>query len=82
MKLIMLMVVCVFMLSVVGCGKTVAQLREDGGAIVDNGGSLIKKIFDAAVEVYNIGKKVVEDSKDNVSAVKGAVVGPATPAKP
>lgn len=70
----------VTVLSLTGCGKTVAQLREDGGAIVDNGGSLIKKALDAAVAVYEIGKKVLEDGKDNVNAVKH-VVGSADPAK-
>ena len=64
----------VAVLSLTSCGKTITELRADGGAIVDNGGSIIKKAMDAAVAVYDIVKKVVEDSKDNVNAVKAVVV--------
>ena len=84
MKAGMLILASVLMVGgMVGCGKTVSEIRADGGAIVDNGGSLIKKVMDAGVAVYDIVKKVVEDSKDNVVTVKDIVTGaPAeTPAK-
>jgi hypothetical protein len=65
-----------------GCGKTVTELRANGEAIVDNGGSLIKKVLDGAVAVYDVVKKVVEDTKDNVVTVKEVVTGTeAIPAK-
>lgn len=83
MKAGMLILASVLMVGgLVGCGKTVTELRANGESIVDNGGSLIKKVMDAGVAVYDIVKKVVEDSKDNVVTVKEAVVGPSeTPAK-
>jgi len=71
----LLLVAC---LSLASCGKTITELRTDGGALVDNGGSLIKKVLDAGVAVYDLGKKLVEDGKDNVNAVKN-VVAPAEP---
>lgn len=74
-----------------GCGKTLAELRTNGDAIVDNGttfvnqavnvgSSIVKKIIGAGVAVYDIGKKVVEDTKDNAVTVKDTVVG-TTPTK-
>ena len=77
----MIVLSVVLMGGMVGCGKTVTELRANGEAIVDNGGSLIKKIMDAAVAVYDIVKKVLEDGKDNVNIVKDIVVGPAEPIK-
>ena len=73
-------ILLVAVLSLTGCGKTITELRADGGAIVDNGSSLIKKVLDAGVAVYDIVKKVMEDSKDNVNAVK-EVVSPTVPNK-
>lgn len=76
MKVMLTMMISVMLMGgMVGCGKTVNQLRADGEAIVDNGGSFIKKIFDAGVAVYQIVKSVVEDSKDNVQTIKEAVTG-------
>ena len=77
----MIVLSVVLMGGMVGCGKTVTELRANGEAIVDNGGSLIKKIMDAGVAVYDIVKKVLEDGKDNVNIVKDIVVGPAEPIK-
>lgn len=65
----------------IGCKGTVGELRADGGAVVDNGASLVKKIMDAGVAVYDIVKKVLEDGRDNVVAVKDIITGPAEPAK-
>lgn len=59
--------------SLSACGKTVMELRADGGAIVDNGSSLLKKIMDAGVAVYDLVKKVVDDGKDNVTVIKQVV---------
>jgi hypothetical protein len=68
-------------LSLTGCPRFIGELRADGGALVDNGGSIIKKVLDAGVAVYDLGKKLVDDTKDNVNAVKD-VVSPPVPAKP
>lgn len=82
MKAGMIVLMSVLMVGgMVGCGKTVTELRANGEAIVDNGGSIIKKAMDAGVAVYDIVKKVIEDTKDNVVTVKEVVVGPVTPAK-
>jgi hypothetical protein len=75
MKSGMVVLVGVLMLATVGCGKTISELRTDGDVIVDNGGTFLKKVFDAGVAVYDIVKKVVEDTKDNVITVKETVVG-------
>ena len=79
-----------------GCGKTLAELRTNGDAVVDNAtgfasqtlttvGTIVKKIIGVGFAVYDIGKKMVEDSKDNGSAVVNIVTGasetPATPTK-
>lgn len=70
-----MLLVAVLMFVTVGCGKTISELRTDGGVIVDNGSSFMKKVMDAGVAVYDIVKKVVEDTKDNVITVKETVVG-------
>jgi hypothetical protein len=77
---VLILPVLVFGFTVTGCGKTISELRADGGAIVDNGGSIIKKVLDAGVAVYDLGKKLIEDSQDNVHAVKD-VVAPTEPTK-
>lgn len=80
--------------SVSACGKTLGELRTDGDAIVDNGtaaagqllttvGTIIKKAIGAGFAIYDIGKKVVEDSKDNVGTAVNVVTGAdQTPAAP
>ena len=75
MKVIHVMVAMVLLVGSVGCGKTLGELRADGGAIADNGASIAKKVFDAGIAVYDIVKKVVEDVKDNAVTVKDTVTG-------
>lgn len=77
-----------------GCGKTLTELRTNGDAVVDNGASFVnqtiqvgagfvKKLLGVGFAVYDIGKKVVEDSKDNVGTVVNTVIGASeTPAQP
>lgn len=75
----------------VGCGKTLTELRTDGDAVVDNAtgfasqtlstvGTIVKKIISTGFAVYDIGKKMVDDTTDNVGIVTGGVVG-TTPQK-
>ena len=70
----------------VGCGKTLTELRTNGDAVVDNAtgaasgilstvGMIVKKLIGVGFAVYDIGKKVVEDTTDNVGTVTGGVVG-------
>jgi hypothetical protein len=81
--------------SLAGCGKTLGELRTNGDAIVDNGekfvnetvstvGTIVKKLLGVGIAVYDIGKKMVEDVKDNGSTVINTVTGadntPAAPA--
>lgn len=73
----------VLMTGLTGCGKTLGELRADKDAIVDNGGSMVKKALDAVLAIYDIGKKAVEDTKDNFVVVKDTVTGaPATAPAP
>lgn len=77
-----------------GCGKTLTELRTDGDAVVDTGvktgvsvltavGEVVKKLVGVGFAVYDIGKKIVEDSKDNVGTVVNTVTGASeTPAAP
>jgi len=73
----------------VGCGKTLTELRTNGDAVVDNStalvsevvreaGTIVKKLLAVGFAVYDIGKKVVEDTKDNVVTVKDTVTGAST----
>ena len=69
-----------------GCGKTLTELRTNGDAVVDNttglvsqtlstAGAIAKKVIGVGFAAYDIGKKVVEDSKDNVGTVVNTVTG-------
>lgn len=84
LSMIIMSVVLVVGLS--GCGKTLSELRSDGDAIIDNGagaaqgiigtvGEIAKRVIAAGFAVYDIGKKVVEDSKDNVGTAVNVVTG-------
>jgi hypothetical protein len=75
----------------VGCGKTLAELRTNGDAVVDNAtgaasgilstvGTIAKKVIGAGFAIYDIGKKIYDDTTDNVGTVTGGVVG-TTPTK-
>jgi hypothetical protein len=86
MKVIHGMMAMMLLVMSVGCGKTVSELRTNGDAMVDNGAtfvsqvinvgaSIAKKVIGAGIAVYDIGKKVVEDTKDNVVTVKDTVTG-------
>jgi len=71
---VLILPVLVFGFTLTGCGKTKGELRADGYAVVDNGGSIFKKAIDTVVAVYDIVEKVIEDTKDNVNAVKDVVL--------
>jgi hypothetical protein len=88
-KLSMVVLAVVLMGGISGCGKTVAELRASTDSIVDNGeqaivtgvgiaSGLIKKAVSLVSAVYEVGKKAVEDSKDNVNTVVNAVSPTAT----
>lgn len=81
----------VLMGGMVGCGKTLVELRNDGDAIVDNAvnsgggvlstvGVIVKKVIGVGFAIYDLGKKMVEDTTDNVGTVTGGLVG-TTPQK-
>ena len=91
-KVVSLMCMMMFVVSMVGCGKTLMELRTNGDAVVDNGtafvnqtvgtvGTIVKKLIGVGFAVYDIGKKMIEDGKDNIGTVTGGVVGtvPETP---
>lgn len=70
----------------VGCGKTLTELRTNGDAVVDNAtgfasktletvGTIAKKLIGVGFAVYDIGKKMVEDTKDNAGTVTGGAIG-------
>ena len=74
----------------VGCGKTLTELRTNGDAVVDNAtgfvsqtlntvGAVVKKLIGVGFAVYDMGKKVVDDTKDNVGMVTGASETPKVP---
>jgi hypothetical protein len=86
MKITHVMMAMMLLVMSVGCGKTLAELRTNGDAIVDNGATfvnqavnvgagIVKKAIGAGVAVYDIGKKVVEDVKDNTGTVVNVVTG-------
>lgn len=90
----MIVLSVVLMGSVAGCSKTLTELRANGDAIVDTGvntsvsilttvGEVVKKVVGVGVAVYDMGKKIVEDSKDNIGTVVNTVTGASeTPASP
>ena len=90
----MIVLSVVLVSSLVGCTKTLTELRTDGDAVVDTGvntgvgilttvGEIVKKLVGVGFAVYDLGKKVVEDSKDNVGTVVNTVTGASeTPAAP
>lgn len=72
--------------SLVGCGKTLAELRTNGDAVVDNAtgfagqtlstvGTIVKKLLGVGFAVYDIGKKMFDDTTDNVGTVTGGAIG-------
>lgn len=82
MKVTHVMMAMMLLVGTVACGKTVSELRANGETVVDNGSSLLKKVVGAGVAVYDIVKKVIEDTKDNVVTIKDTVTGTeAIPAK-
>ena len=92
MKVLSMMVLSAVLVGgMVGCGKTLTELRTNGDAVVDNAtgaasgilgtvGVIVKKLIGVGFAVYDIGKKAVEDTTDNVGTVTGGVVG-TTPTK-
>jgi hypothetical protein len=90
MKVLLTMVLLVVLMGgLVGCSKTLAELRTNGDAVVDNAtgvagqtlntvGVIVKKLIGVGFAVYDMGKKVVEDTKDNVVTVKDVVTGAST----
>ena len=92
--LTMILMSVVLTVGLVGCSKTLTELRANGDAIVDNGttfatstletvATVVKKILGVSIAVYDMGKKIVEDSKDNVGTVVNTVTGASeTPAAP
>jgi len=90
MKAGMIVLVSVLMVGgMVGCGKTLTELRTNGDAVVDNGtnfvnqtvntvGAIVKKLLAVGFAVYDMGKKVVDDTKDNVGTVVNTVTGAST----
>jgi hypothetical protein len=97
MKVLSMIVLSVVLVAgVSGCGKTLGELRTDGDAIVDNGakvvtetvsmvGTIVKKLLGVGIAVYDIGKKMIEDIKDNgetvINTVTGASETPEAPTK-
>jgi len=87
MRIFSIIVLSVVLMSgLVGCGKTLSELRTNGDAVVDNSvgfasqtlstvGTIVKKILGVGFAVYDIGKKMVEDSKDNVGTIVNTVTG-------
>lgn len=78
--------ICAFALALTGCGKTLGELRTNGDAMVDNAtgaangilttvGTIAKKAISAGFAIYDIGKKVVEDTQDNAGTVTGGAIG-------
>lgn len=70
----------------VGCAKTFGELRTDSDVTVDNitttanqtlsmVGTIVKKLLGVGFAVYDMGKKMVDDSKDNVGIVVNTVTG-------
>lgn len=87
MKALSMIVLSVVLVGgLVGCGKTLTELRTDGDAVIDNSvgfanqtlveaGMIAKKLIGIGFAVYDIGKKIVEDAKDNVGIVTGGTIG-------
>lgn len=87
MKALSTFIMAIFLVtSLSACGKTFIELRTDGDAIVDNStaaasqvistvGTIVKKIISAGFAVYDLGKKMVDDSKDNVGTVVNLATG-------
>ena len=87
MKVLSMMVLSAVLVGgLVGCGKTLTELRTNGDAVVDNAtgfasqtlntvGVIAKKLIGVGFAVYDIGKKMVEDTTDNVGTVTGGAIG-------
>lgn len=80
------LIIGAMLLALVGCGKTLNELKVNGDAAIENTAEtgsqalyvikgMVKKVIGIGKAVYEIGTKVVEDSKDNVVTVKDSVVG-------
>jgi hypothetical protein len=89
MKVAMIVLASVLMVGgLSACGKTLTELRTNGDAVVDNAtgfagqtlstvGTIVKKIIGVGFAVYDIGKKMIDDTTDNVGTVTGGVIGTA-----
>lgn len=76
----------IILLSLVGCGKTLNELKVNGDAAIENTAEtgsqvlyvikgMVKKVISIGKAVYEIGTKAVEDVKDNAVTVKDTVTG-------
>lgn len=87
MKVLSSMVlVVVLLVGLAGCGRTLAELRVDSDAVVDNAtgvanqtistvGTVAKQLIRAGFAVYDIAKSMFQDSEENVETVVKTVTG-------
>lgn len=89
-----IMLACVAVVGLSGCGKVLGELRADSDAVIDNGtavvsqtvgmvSGILKQVVKMGVAIYDLGKSVVDDTQDNVNTAMNAVTGAGeTPAAP
>lgn len=87
MKVLGTLVLAVIMVTgLVGCSKTLTELRANGDAVIDTGvntgvgilttvGEVAKKLVSVGFAAYDVVKSIVADSKDNVGTVVNTVTG-------
>lgn len=61
------------LVGVSGCAKTIGEIKADVQGAVDNSAAIAKKGVDTGFAVYDLIKKLLEDTKDNIDAVKSAL---------
>ena len=78
------LIIGIALLVLVGCGKTVAQVKQTSDTTIDNGvavannvlytgGNILKTIVGLVHGLYGVGKSAVQDTQDNAATAVGAV---------
>lgn len=73
MKVAGLMLAICLVLGLSGCAKTLGEIKADVNGAVDNSAAIAKKGLDTGFAVYDLVKKLLEDTKDNIDAVKNVL---------
>lgn len=80
------LIIGAMLLVLVGCGKTISQVKSTSNETIDNGvgivnnavytgGAILKTFVGVLNGAYNVGKSAAQDTQDNALTVVNSTVG-------